>query len=128
VSLHEAADLKPLKNEGWAFDTATQSWRSDKPGSVLEFEIKGRTIHSMHFIVKGPMDKAKMQVDDAPPVIRDAWFDQTWGGYRSTQVLARNLKPGPHRVRVELLEEKNPGSDGHEFRLLGLGAAGVDGD
>ena len=128
VTLLEAADLKPLNNEGWAFDTATQSWRSDKPGSVLEFEIKGRAIHSMHFIVKGPMGKAKMQVDDAPPVIRDAWFDQTWGGYRSTQVLARDLKPGPHRVRIELLEEKNSGSDGHEFRLLGLGAAGVDGD
>ena len=54
------------------------------------------------------MGKAKMQVDDAPPVIRDAWFDQTWGGYRATQVLARDLKPGPHRVRIELLEEKNP--------------------
>jgi len=128
VSLREAADLKPLKNEGWAFDDATQSWRSDKPGSMLEFEMTGRAIHSMHFIVKGPMGKAQMQVDDAPPVIRDAWFDQTWGGYRSTQALARDLKPGSHRVRIELLEEKNPGSDGHEFRLLGLGAAGVDGD
>jgi lysophospholipase L1-like esterase len=128
VSLHEAAGLKPRKNEGWAFDAPTQSWRSDKPGSVLEFEITGRVIHSMHFIVKGPMGKARMQADDAPPVMRDAWFDQTWGGYRSTQVLAQDLKPGTHRVRIELLEEKNPGSDGHEFRLLGLGAAGVDGD
>jgi hypothetical protein len=128
VSLHEAASLKPRKNEGWAFDAATQSWRSDKPGSVLEFEITGRAIHSMHFIVKGPMGKARMQADDAPPVMRDAWFDQTWGGYRSTQVLAQGLKPGTHRVRIELLEEKNPGSDGHEFRLLGLGASGVDGD
>jgi lysophospholipase L1-like esterase len=128
VSLHEAADLKPLKNEGWAFDKATQSWRSDKPGSVLEFEISGRTIHSMHYIVKGPMGKAKMQVDESAPVIRDGWFDQTWGGYRSTQVAARDLKLGSHRVRIELLEEKNPGSDGHEFRLLGLAAAGVDDD
>jgi hypothetical protein len=128
VSLHEAAGLKPRKNEGWAFDAPTQSWRSDKPGSVLEFEITGRAIHSMHFIVKGPMGKARMQADEAPPVMRDAWFDQTWGGYRSTQVLAQDLKPGTHRVRIELLDEKNPGSNGHEFRLLGLGAAGVDGD
>jgi lysophospholipase L1-like esterase len=128
VALHEAADLKPTKNEGWAFEAATQSWRSDKPGSVLEFEITGRAVHSMHFIIRGPMGRARMQVDDAPPVTRDAWFDQTWGGYRSTQVIARDLKPGPHRVRVELLEEKTPGSEGHEFLLLGLGAAGVDGD
>ena len=128
VALREAADLKPVKNEGWAFDAPTKSWRSDKPGSVVEFEMNGLAIYSMHFIVKQAMGKARMQADDAPPVIRDGWFDQTWGGYRSTQALARDLKPGPHRVRIELLAEKNPGSDGHEFRLLGLGAAGVNGD
>jgi lysophospholipase L1-like esterase len=128
VTLLEAADLKPLKNEGWAFDKATQSWHSDKPGSVIEFEVKGRAIHTMHFIVKGPMGKARMQADDASPVIRDGWFNQTWGGYRSTQLLARDLKPGTHVVRIEVLEEKDADSEGHEFRLLGLGAAGVGGD
>jgi hypothetical protein len=28
-------------------------------------------------------------------------------------------------VRFELLEEKNPGSEGHEFEIMGLGAAGL---
>jgi hypothetical protein len=30
-----------------------------------------------------------------------------------------------HKVRIELLPEKNPQSTGHEFRVLGLGVAGV---
>jgi hypothetical protein len=42
-----------------------------------------------------------------------------------TTVLARDLKPGGHRVKIQLLSESNPQSTGHEFRLLGLGAAGV---
>ena len=33
--------------------------------------------------------------------------------------------PRTRDVRIEVLEEKSPGSDGHEFRLFGLGAAGV---
>jgi len=63
-------------------------------------------------------------VDEQPPVTREAWFDQTWGGYRQTTLLARGLSPGKHRVRIELLSEKNPQSTGHEFRVLGLGVAG----
>jgi hypothetical protein len=58
-------------------------------------------------------------------VVREAWFSGTWGGYRQTIELARDLPAGKHRVSIELLEEKNPESTGHEYRLLGLGAAGV---
>jgi hypothetical protein len=58
-------------------------------------------------------------------VIREGWFDQTWGGYRQTTVLARDLGPGKHKVRIELLSAKNPQSTGHEFRVLGVGAAGA---
>jgi len=71
------------------------------------------------------MGKAKIQVDAGKPIVFDGWFNQTWGGYRCTNLLAKDLKPGKHTVRIELLSEKNPGSEGHEFRLFGLGAAGV---
>jgi hypothetical protein len=71
------------------------------------------------------MGKAAVQLDDALPKVCDAWFDQTWGGYRVTELLGTNLPPTLHRVHVKLLEEKNPKSDGHEFRILGLGAAGA---
>jgi hypothetical protein len=58
-------------------------------------------------------------------VTRDGWFEGTWGGYRGVCELARGLQPGKHRVRIELLAEKNPQSTGYEFRVFGLGAAGV---
>ena len=66
-----------------------------------------------------------MQVDDRAPEIRDAWFSQTWGGYRQTAELAREPSPGKHRVAFEILSEKDPQSTGHEYQVLGLGAAGV---
>jgi hypothetical protein len=52
-------------------------------------------------------------------------MEPTWGGYRETVELARGLKQGSHRVCVEILPEKNGQSAGNEFRILGLGAAGV---
>jgi lysophospholipase L1-like esterase len=125
TSLFEAPDLKPLSNSGWTLDTTWKTWGSAKPGSVIEFEINGTALFSMHLVVKRAMGKAKLQVDGGAPVVYDGWFNQTWGGYRCTNLLAKDLKPGKHIVRIELLEEKNPGSDGHEFKLYGLGAAGV---
>ncbi|OGV68040.1 MAG: hypothetical protein A2283_10510 [Lentisphaerae bacterium RIFOXYA12_FULL_48_11] len=125
TSLFEAPDLKPVNNNGWTFDAKWKTWHSDKPGSVVEFEIEGTAIFSMHLVVKRAMGKARFQIDGGDPVVYDGWFNQTWGGYRCTNLLARNLKPGKHIVRVELLEDKNPGSEGHEFVLYGIGAAGV---
>jgi hypothetical protein len=42
-----------------------------------------------------------------------------------TSELAKDLSPGKHRVKVELLAEKNAESTGTQFRILGLGAAGL---
>ncbi len=125
TALAEAADLKPTANQGWTFDVTNKFWKSTQPGSTIEFPIPGRQVYFMYFRIKRAMGKAAVQLDDAPPKICDAWFDQTWGGYRVTDLIGTNLPPGPHRVSVKLLEEKNPGSDGHEFRILGLGAAGT---
>lgn len=80
----------------------------------------------MDWHIRGPMGQARVRVDERPPVVREGWFDQTWGGYRQTTLLAQDLGPGKHRVRIELLPEQNPQSSGHEFRVLGLGAAGVE--
>jgi len=123
TALFEAPDLKPLANAGWSFDPAATCWCSDKPGSVIEFEVNGTALLAMHLVIKRAMGKAKFQVDGGAPVVLDGWFNQTWGGYRSTNLLAKDLPPGKHTVRIELLDEKNPGSDGHTFKLYGLGAA-----
>ena len=128
VALFEADALKPLSNQGWSYDAGQPGdkyWKADQPGSVLEFEISGQVILIMDWHIRGPMGQVGVRVDERPPVLREGWFDQTWGGYRQTTLLARDLGPGKHRVRIELLPEKNPASSGHEFRVLGLGAAGI---
>ena len=93
--------------------------------AFLEFQAAGRQIYFMYYRVKQAMGQANVQLDDAPPKLCEAWFDQTWGGYRVSDVIGKDLTPGPHRIRVELLKTLHAGSTGHEFRILGLGAAGV---
>lgn len=125
TTLAEAPDLTPLSNTGWTLDPVWKTWWSDRPGSVITFALEGTTILSMHLVVKRAMGKARLQVDDLPPVTLDGWFNQTWGGYRCTTPLASGLPPGRHTVRLELLADRNPGSDGHTFKLYGLGSAGA---
>ena len=126
VALREADALQPVKNNGWAYDAASKSWKSDQPGSVIEFELEGRRFLTMHFVVRGPMGRARVTIDGGPPKELNAWFDQTWGGYRQTNEIGRDLAAGKHRIRFEVLAEKSPQSTGYEFRILGLGAAGVN--
>lgn len=128
TAIFEGEDLQPTRNEGWTYDAAhgwDACWKSSTPGSVIEFEVEGRVVCFMEWHLRAPMGKARVQVDDSPPLDIDAWFDQTWGGWRCVHELALELPAGKHRVRVELLQEKNPQSEGHEFRIMGLGAAGL---
>ena len=125
TTLVEADALRPLANNGWTFDATNRCWKSDQPGSVIEFEIEGRAVFTMHRVIRGPMGRARVMVDGAAPKELEGWFDQTWGGYRQTQEIVRNLPPGKHRVRFELLAARSAGSTGHEFWIYGLGAAGT---
>lgn len=128
TSVFDGQSLVPVTNSGWVFDGAqsrSAGWKSSAPGSVLEFEISGRIIYLSCWKINGPMGKAKVTVDGGNPVEMDAWFDQTWGGYRYMLPVAKNLAPGKHTVRVELLAEKNAQSAGTEFKVLCLGSAGI---
>lgn len=126
VALFEADGLRPTSNVGWSYDPDARCWTSTKPGSVIEFQVPGRWISLMFYRLRGGMGKAKVQVDGNPPMTLDGWFAGTWGGYRETTPLCNALPPGKHRVQIELLEEANPQSTGHEFRILGIGTAGVN--
>jgi len=80
----------------------------------------------MSHVIRGAMGKAEVQVDDLPPKTIDGWFPGTWGGYRSTTVVADGLEASKaHRVRVKVLEAKDAESTGNGFSIFGLGAAGV---
>jgi len=126
TALQEAADLKPVASQGWTFRPDLKAWHAERPGSTLELSVKGRSILFMSHVIRGAMGRAKVQVDDLPPKVIDGWFSGTWGGYRSTITLAEGLAPeAPHRIRIELLKDKNPESTGHGFSVYGLGEAGV---
>jgi len=122
VRLYEADALEAASGDGWTRDPSTGSWRSDRPGSAIEFEVEGSVVLTMHYVVKGPMGKARVRVDGKEVCELNAWFDQTWGGYRALQEVFRGDQCGKHRIRFELLDAKGPGT---EFRILGIGTAGL---
>ncbi|MFA6242312.1 MAG: hypothetical protein WC655_15365 [Candidatus Hydrogenedentales bacterium] len=124
TAMYNANTLTPTENKGWEVCEKSgfeqffgPCWTSNQPGSTIEFEAKGTAFSVLFYRVKGASGIAEACVDGGAPVRMDAWFDATWGGYTPFQLVARDLKPGKHRVRVTLLEEKNPGSTGHEFRI-----------
>jgi lysophospholipase L1-like esterase len=124
TALYQGADAKPTADQGWTFDT--DHWESDKPGSVLEFQLKGESIIVLYWRVKGAMGIARTTIDGVSATDHDSWFSATWGGYLTLDLIGSNLRPGMHTVRVELLPDKNPGSTGNEFLLYGFGTAGAD--
>ncbi len=126
TSLSDGKSLVPVANNGWVFDhSGNPGWKSSVPGSILEFEICGKIIYLSCWKINGPMGKASITVDGGSPVVVDAWFDQTWGGYRYMLPVGKNLSSGKHTVRVELLAEKNMQSTGTEFKIFCLGSAGI---
>lgn len=127
--LHTGASLKPVRQEGWVDlpgGPFGPGWRSDSPGSVLEFDVAGRAFTVVFRRIKGDMGRAAASVDGGPPTMLEAWFGADWGGYSATGVLPRTETPGPHRVRIELLGERAPESKGSRFEVEAVLAAGVE--
>jgi lysophospholipase L1-like esterase len=125
VILAEGSELQPVSRSGWSYDENGQYWKADNPGSVIEFQAAGESVALTYVRNRGAMGRVKVQVDTSPPVILDGWFSGTWGSYRDTVTVADSLPAGSHLVRVELLADRDPESTGHEFRITGLGVAGV---
>lgn len=123
TELREANALKPVSNQGWTL--SAEGWKADKPGSTIEFEMTGKVIFSAHYVIKGAMGRARVTIDEGAAKTLDGWFNQTWGGYRQTNIVGKDLPPGPHKIKFELLPDKSEGSTGNIFRILGLGAAGT---
>lgn len=122
---HTADSLAATKNAGFRTETGRlgNAWVADKPGSTLEFEVEGTHIRVVFLKIKKDMGIATAQVDNLPMVNMDGWFEQDWGGYDCEVVVAKDLKPGKHKLTITLLEEKNANSNGHEFQLRAIMAA-----
>ena len=123
-----AKTLSPARCEGWSELTGGPfgpGWRSDTPGSVLEFEVWGRAFTVVFHRLKGDMGRVAVSVDGGAPTTLEAWFNADWGGYSAPGVLPRCEKDGPHRLRVELRPDKAPESRGNRFELRAILAAGA---
>jgi hypothetical protein len=131
--MKNARTLTPTRNDGWeVFEDPGfgpffgKGWKSTQPGSTIAFDVEGTAISVLFYRVKGATGIAEAQVDGTAPVRLDAWFAATWGGYTPFQLIARDLKPGAHHLRIKLLDDKNPESTGHEFRIHSVMTAGLD--
>lgn len=122
-----------IKNSGWSTDAKGSiyggffgnGWFSDCPGSVLEFEVKGTALGIVYHYTKADTGIVEITVDDRAPIKIDSYFASDWGaGFPRLQLIAQDLAPGSHTVKIKLLEEKNEKSAGNNFRLMALTAAG----
>jgi len=125
-----ADSVQPALNEGWTLANAWPfgaSWEATQTGSVLEFEVEGTAVSVVYYRIKGDMGMAQAQVDDQPPVQLQGWFEADWGGYAAWALVARDLAPGTHRLRIEVLDEKADQSGGHKFQVQAIMTAGLAG-
>ena len=129
TALWYAADIPPAETNGWSIGPEMAAYgkcrQASTAGSVIAFDFEGTTVGILYYKVKGAMGKARAQVDTETPVEMDAYFDQTWGGWNPYQLVASHLKPGRHRLRIEVLNDKNPASTGHLFQINAIMAAGT---
>jgi lysophospholipase L1-like esterase len=131
AGFYNAETITPTKNEGWEVFTDPnfagffgKGWKTAVPGGTLEFKVEGRAVSLLFYRIKGAMGIARAQVDELPPVTMDAWFAADWGGYAPFQLVARDLAPGPHNLRVTVLGDRNPESTGNEFHINAVLIAG----
>jgi hypothetical protein len=126
VQVIRGDQLTPISNDGFSYNEKDHSWQADKVGSVIEFTTEGPLIELAYARTSPLGGVAYASVDDHSQIRCDAWFDGTWEGYPQFDELARNLPPGPHRIRVVLSKEQNMYNKlGHRFEILGLVRAGT---
>jgi len=124
TSLHDAANLVPVANDGWWYDAQAAAWVSDQPGSSVEFEIEGSVVSVVQQALRGPMGMVSASLDGGTPILLDGWISQNWSKFFRVEIFPWAGDAVVHKVRLELLPQINPGSTGHGFRLKSIGAAG----
>ncbi len=127
--MFHAESLTPLRNEGWQVVPGAYgpAWRAEVPGSVIEFEVPGTAISLAYKKQKAKFGRASVVVDDGTPQTLEGFFPQDWGGgYTPYVIAADQLTPGPHRLRITLLDEIAPESPGHGFEIHAVYAAGLE--
>lgn len=132
AAIYNADTLQPVLNQGWKeteiknYPMLGLGWSADEPGSTLDFEVKGTVISVVYFRTQKAMGIAQAKVDDGPGVKMNGWFKENFGGYPAYQLVAKNLSPGKHKLRITLLPEKAEQSAGNHFEVCAVLAAGQE--
>ena len=118
-------NLIPSKNNGWKKNE--NGWTAEKPGSEIVFDIPGRLISILFYRVKDDMGRVEVTVDGKNPVVLDAYSYGEWGGgHTPAQTIAKDLKPGTHKIRIKILKEKAEKSKKNKFEIREIMAFGVN--
>ncbi|MHB8863532.1 MAG: DUF4434 domain-containing protein [Pirellulaceae bacterium] len=128
TATHTAETLTPVRIEGWqriegAYGPA---WRAETPGSLLECDLDGTAIGLAYKKQKTGLGRASVSVDGEVAQTLDGYFPQDWGGgYTPFVTVGKNLSPGPHRLRITLLDDKAEESPGNAFEIHAIYSAGL---
>lgn len=117
-----AAELKPVSVHGWAFNENTSSWISKDREAAIEFEITGAAL-VMSYWARPGAGQVRVTVDGKSEDVVSG--NSAWVGTDKTKLIARFPDVARHKVRIEALESSTSGAEGAEFRIRGLGAAGL---
>ncbi len=121
----KGSNLVPVYNKGWRKNK--HGWEAKKPGSEIVFKIPGTCIALLYYTIKGDMGIVEITVDDKNPLKLNGCFTcpGDWNGeHTPSQIIAENLKPGMHKVRIKLLKEKALKSKSHRFEIREIMAFG----
>jgi hypothetical protein len=108
------------RQSGTQFSASTQTTASD-PGAVAALNFMGREI--MWFGERGP-DSGYATVSIDGDVVAQVDLYEANREERSTIFSASDLDEGPHQIRIEVQEGKNPSSTGNRVSVDGFDVAG----
>lgn len=121
----DATQMNVVSQSGWTqgpHKAGYTGWQSSAPGATMEIKFSGTfaAIGSQQY--SGDFGRIYLTLDDNQPIVIEGYFtkmkNNEWaGGHTVITILDDNLPPGEHTIKLTLLEEKHPDSNGHMFDI-----------
>jgi len=122
-----ARQFQPVVHTGWELKTGPCPEEccccADEPGAVLEFQLTGKRLWLGFRQYAGDYGRIEVQVDDRPPVLFEGYYinfaggDAWRGGHLIYAEIQNETRSQTHRVRIRLLDSRNPASHGNHFEI-----------
>ena len=124
-ALLDASQMNVTNQSGWTrgpHKAGYTGWQSNTPGASIEIKFNGTYIALGTQQYSGDFGRASVVLDDNAPIIIEGYFtkkkNNDWaGGHTILTIIDDNIEPGDHTLKITLLEEKHPNSNGHKFDI-----------